>query len=55
MIKIPEKFRPIIIGVVLAGIFQLVVFAADLATDAPDCCATGFDATPYEQIPAGQP
>lgn len=54
--KLHEKYRPLLMAVVIAAAAGLVSFAVDVfdigEDGAADCCATEFDPTPYQQVPA---
>ena len=54
---IPEKYRPLVIALAIIGAVGLVSFAFDVfdigEEGMKDCCATEFDPTPYQQVPAG--
>ncbi len=53
--KIPQKYRPLVLAVALiaaAGLVSFTVDLFDISEPVADCCATDFDPTPYEQVPA---
>ena len=56
MLSIPGKYRPIAIAVLIIGGAALIDFAVDVfdigEPPAENCCATGWDPAPYQQVPA---
>ena len=56
MLTIPGKYRPLIVAVAVTTIAALSVFVVDLfdigEDGVADCCATEFDPTPLQQVPA---
>lgn len=56
MLAIPAKFRPLLVAAAVIAVASFSVFLADLfdlgERESGPCCATEFDATPYQQVPA---
>lgn len=52
--KIPPRYKPLLIGVIIVCLALAIFFAISVyrASGNGPCCATEFDARPYQQVPA---
>lgn len=52
--KIPEGYKPLLVAIVIGGLAYAIYIANDVFGEPSvgPCCATEWDPTPYQQVPA---
>ena len=53
-LQFPDRYKPLLVVAAFIGVAMAVYSGNFVFTEpTPDCCATEWDPTPYQQVPAG--